>query len=122
MKTPNLRDLVIAGNHLRQKIKMWARLQHEHVLPLLGLFWGHEPLPGLVSPWMSNGNLIKFLDKHRNVFTQYERFRLVSFKFSWWIRCLILRFRYSWKILPRRCNIVGLLLYMKVGVLKGIFS
>jgi len=84
MKIPDRRDLVLTGNHLRLIIKMWARFQHEHILPLLGVFYGYGPLPGLVSPWMSNGNLIKFLDRHHNALTRYERFRLVSSSCRWW--------------------------------------
>jgi hypothetical protein len=67
------------GDYFRGKIKVWGRLQHEHILPLLGLSYGYGPLPGLVSPWMDNGTLIDFLYKRHKTFTRYERFRLVGY-------------------------------------------
>jgi len=62
---------------LRREVKIWARLHHEHILPLLGLVRDFGSVPGLVSPWMDNGTLVSFLQLS-NALTRYERFRLVS--------------------------------------------
>jgi len=67
-------------NRFTREIKVWGRLQHEHILPLLGVVYGFGPLPGLVSLWM--GTLYEYLDGRRheeNILTRFERFRLVSF-------------------------------------------
>jgi len=69
----------VSDKRLRQEIKVWPRLQHEHILPLLGLVrdFPGSSVPSLVSPWMHNGNLLNFL-QHSSALTRYERFRLVS--------------------------------------------
>jgi len=74
-----LADLTKIIKRLRQEIKVWARLQHEHILPLLGFVrdFTRSHVPSLVSPWMDNGTLVDFL-KRSNALTRYERFRLVS--------------------------------------------
>jgi hypothetical protein len=72
-------DLTKNGDLLRRKIKVWGRLQNEHILPLLGLCHGYGALPGLVSPWMDNGSLMYFLYRRHITLTRYECFRLVSY-------------------------------------------
>ncbi|OJA17991.1 hypothetical protein AZE42_13145 [Rhizopogon vesiculosus] len=39
------------------------QLQHENLLPLLGLSYEFGPLPAMVSPWMQNGSLTTYLGK-----------------------------------------------------------
>ena len=39
------------------------QLQHENLLPLLGLSYEFGPLPAMVSPWMQNGSLTTYLAK-----------------------------------------------------------
>jgi serine/threonine protein kinase len=73
----DLTNLTRTIKRLRQEIKVWARLQHEHILPLLGLVRDFGSVPGLVLPWMHNGNLLSFLQRN-SALTRYERFRLVS--------------------------------------------
>jgi len=65
---------------LRREIKAWARLQHEHILPLLGLVcdFPGSSVPSLVSPWMDNRSLVYYLNHRSSALTRYERFRLVS--------------------------------------------
>src|SRR6267154_4259131 len=52
--------LTMRSKRLIREIKIWGRLQNDHILPLLGLVQGHGPLPSLVSPWMDNGTLVEF--------------------------------------------------------------
>ncbi|KAG2359598.1 kinase-like domain-containing protein [Suillus spraguei] len=66
------------GEELRREIKVWGRLQNEHILPLLGLVHGYGPLPGLVSPWIDSGSLIELLVRRQNILTRHERFRLLQ--------------------------------------------
>lgn len=74
----NSDSLSIKGEELRREIKVWGRLQNEHILPLLGLIHGYGPLPGLVSPWINSGSLIELLARHHNILTRHERFRLLQ--------------------------------------------
>lgn len=82
----DLEDLTNRCYHLRRKIKIWGRLQHEHILPLLGVVHGlgYSPLPGLVTPWVDNGTLQNFLSRRQNTLTRFERFCLVGcFCYGW---------------------------------------
>jgi len=71
--------LTMISDRLIREIKVWGRLQNDHILPLLGLFQGYGPLPGLVSPLMDNGTLVEFLHRRHDTLTRCERFRLVGF-------------------------------------------
>jgi hypothetical protein len=114
----NQHDLTKQGE-LRRKIKVWARLQNEHILPLLGLCRGYGALPGLVSPWMDNGSLMYFLYRSHKTLTRYERFRLVgNFVYDWTHNLPV----FSWKILPRRYSIVRLLFYGGASTSKSFYQ
>ncbi len=41
-------------------MRVWSRLEHANVVPLLG-FVNDINGPGLVAPWYSNGDVIKFI-------------------------------------------------------------
>ncbi|KAJ6526551.1 kinase-like domain-containing protein [Mycena vulgaris] len=44
---------------------IWQRLQHKHVLPMMGIDRESFPLEFcLVSPWMKNGTVLKYLREH----------------------------------------------------------
>ncbi|OJA09355.1 hypothetical protein AZE42_05976 [Rhizopogon vesiculosus] len=62
---------------VRREVKLWGRLQNEHILPLLGLVHDTGSLPGLVVPWMEHGSLGDFLRRHHNTLTRFQRFRLL---------------------------------------------
>ena len=49
-----------------RELKIWTELNHRNVLPCLG-FAEYNNLPALVSEWMENGNVIKFLTNYENV-------------------------------------------------------
>jgi len=51
----------------------WKTLRHPNVLPLLGVIMTEDRF-GMVSEWMSNGNINQFVMEHRDV----NRFELVS--------------------------------------------
>ncbi|KLO13879.1 kinase-like protein [Schizopora paradoxa] len=47
---------------LAKEIRIWAKLVHENVLPLLGYFTeGDGAMPSLVSEWMAKGTLYDFM-------------------------------------------------------------
>jgi len=56
----------------------WNQLKDDHILPLCGITYGFGPVPAIVSPWMDNGSLSTYLDKHYNDLTETCKFSLVS--------------------------------------------
>ncbi len=54
--------LELLRKRLAREIRIWASLEHENVLPLLGYFVeGEKKLPNLVSLWMANGSLHEYM-------------------------------------------------------------
>ncbi|KAF8842585.1 kinase-like protein [Paxillus ammoniavirescens] len=49
------------GKKLRGEVHIWIRLNHPNVLKLHGIADGFAPLPALVSPWVENGTLTRYL-------------------------------------------------------------
>ena len=56
-----------------KEVVTWKALRHPNVLPLLGVTMGKR-LFAMVSEWMVNGNIIEFVEAHRNA----NRFELVG--------------------------------------------
>ncbi|KAG1870697.1 kinase-like domain-containing protein [Suillus subalutaceus] len=77
LQPENASDLTKRYNELLEEIKVWGRLQNEHILPVLGHVYGHGHLPSLVFPWMENGSLTNFL-RERKTLERGERFRLLQ--------------------------------------------
>ncbi|KAG2146064.1 kinase-like domain-containing protein [Suillus bovinus] len=77
LQPKNILDLTGRYDELLQEIRVWGRLQNEHILPVLGYVCGHGHLPSLVFPWMENGNLTNFLREHESL-ERGERFRLLQ--------------------------------------------
>ncbi len=45
-----------------KEVKIWAKLMHPNVLPLLGIFVDHvNATPNLVSEWMVNGTASRYM-------------------------------------------------------------
>jgi hypothetical protein len=106
-------DLAKRHDELLEEIKVWGRLQNEHILPVLGHAYGHGRLPSLVFPWMENGSLTNFLRGHKTL-ERGERFRLVSPSDYDGIHVQTSFCVFSCKISPRHCNIVCLPVYKSV--------
>ncbi|KLO07075.1 kinase-like protein [Schizopora paradoxa] len=57
-----LMDDVCFENILEREVRLWSRLKHPNVLPLLGFFLeGKRALPNLVSEWMGGGTLTTYM-------------------------------------------------------------
>jgi len=56
-----------------KEVVTWKSLQHPNVLPLLGVTMGKR-LFAMVSEWMVNGNIVEFVNAHREA----NRFKLVG--------------------------------------------
>ncbi|OJA17909.1 hypothetical protein AZE42_09199, partial [Rhizopogon vesiculosus] len=73
--------LVMIRDHfqrLMDDFSRWKQLKHDHILPLCGITYGFGPVPAMVYPWMHNGTLSTYLDKHHDNLTQIHKFDLVS--------------------------------------------
>ncbi|KIM74971.1 hypothetical protein PILCRDRAFT_688571 [Piloderma croceum F 1598] len=69
----------ILNKRLRKEILVWHALEHQHILPLLGLTYdfGRDKPMGMVCPWLDNGNLNGYLDRHAATLTLRDRFRIL---------------------------------------------
>ena len=56
---------------------MWKALQHQNVLPLIGVMMSETQFI-MISDWMMNGNIIDFVKAHPDA----NRLELVGFLFS----------------------------------------
>ena len=70
-----IEQLVIAAiaQTFCKEVVTWKSLHHPNVLPLLGVTMG-ERLFAMVSEWMVNGNIVDFVEAHREA----NRFELVG--------------------------------------------
>ena len=71
----DLMILVIAQTFCKEVVT-WKALCHPNVLPLLGVTMGTKVF-AMVSEWMVNGNIIEFIEAHRDA----NRFELVGLHF-----------------------------------------
>lgn len=62
---------------IRRELKVWLRLKHPTVVPLLGIAYVRPPLPALVSKWMSAGTLRAFIEESTAI-TVSTRVRLAK--------------------------------------------
>ena len=59
-------------------ISKWKQFDHECVLPLFGITYAFGPVPAIVSPWMDNGSLTTYLDRHHHSLSETHKLDLVS--------------------------------------------
>ncbi|KIJ09699.1 hypothetical protein PAXINDRAFT_17217 [Paxillus involutus ATCC 200175] len=72
--TTNLEE---RGKKLRGEVHIWIRLDHPNVLKLYGIADEFAPLPALVSPWVENGTLTKYLDGPGREISKEERITIL---------------------------------------------
>ncbi|CAA7263885.1 unnamed protein product [Cyclocybe aegerita] len=71
-------------NRLRREIKVWKRLCHPNIVPLLGFVRSFQtgyytsPLLSMVCPWMAGGSLTKYLQARNQDLTLKDRFQLLT--------------------------------------------
>ncbi|KAG1870694.1 kinase-like domain-containing protein [Suillus subalutaceus] len=64
-------------NRLFREIKIWMRLEHENIVPFLGVTEGFGSLPALVSPWFKNGVLTEYLQREHETLSYSQKFALL---------------------------------------------
>ncbi|OAX39444.1 kinase-like protein [Rhizopogon vinicolor AM-OR11-026] len=68
----------VVNKRLMDDFFKWKQLKHDHILPLYGITYGFGPVLAIVSPWMHNGSLSTYLDKHHDNLTQVHKFDLLA--------------------------------------------
>jgi len=68
----------IVKKRLMDDFSRWKQLEHDRILPLYGITYGFGPVPAIVSPWMDNGSLSTYLDKHYDDLTETHKFALLA--------------------------------------------
>lgn len=63
---------------MRRELRVWFRLRHSTIVPLLGIAYVESPLPALVSQWMPFGTLDIYLEKQATALTASTKVALVS--------------------------------------------
>jgi len=58
---------------LRRELRIWCKLDHRNVVPLLGVVSDFGHLLSMVSPWLSNGSLHKYLADHHMLHASNRR-------------------------------------------------
>lgn len=53
------------NKRLNRENAVWGRLRHPHILPVLGVCPGDEPL--LITPWMRNGSLSNYIENNSDL-------------------------------------------------------
>ena len=67
--------LVLTTQRFCKEVMSWKALRHPNALPLLGVMMTNNEFV-MVSKWMANGNIIEFIEAHRDA----NRFKLVGFR------------------------------------------
>jgi hypothetical protein len=64
---------------VRRELGIWKRLDHVNIVPFLGTAYGFgmSGAMSLVSLWMSNGSLYKFLQSHDDTLRAIHRLQFV---------------------------------------------
>ncbi|KAF8552980.1 kinase-like protein [Imleria badia] len=65
------------SKRIYRELKVWAKLEHECVLPLYGISFGFGKFPAMVCPWLEGGTLSKYLEHHEGV-QLHTRLQLLS--------------------------------------------
>lgn len=68
----------VVYKRLMNDFHKWKPLRHDNILPLCGITYGFGPVPAIVSPWMSNGSLSTYLEKHYDSLSTAHKFGLLA--------------------------------------------
>ncbi|KAJ8583447.1 kinase-like protein [Rhizopogon salebrosus TDB-379] len=65
---------------LRRELKVWSRLRHERILPLLGVAYDFGPHTAMICPWVDGGALTDFLTSRQGqeTLTCQDKFSLLN--------------------------------------------
>jgi hypothetical protein len=69
---------LVASQRFLSDFRDRKQLQHENLLPLLGISYDFGPLPAMVSPWMDNDSLTTYLKCNFTTLTVEIQIQIVS--------------------------------------------
>jgi serine/threonine protein kinase len=72
-----VRDDVEILVRLFREIKIWMQLEHENIVPFLGVTHGFGLLPALVLPWLEHGALTGYLQRQYEMLSYNQKFALL---------------------------------------------
>lgn len=62
---------------MRRELRLWFRLRHLNIVPLLGTARVGSPWPALVYPWMPSGTLYVYLEEQATTLSASTKVGLV---------------------------------------------
>ncbi|KAG1777031.1 kinase-like domain-containing protein [Suillus placidus] len=68
----------VAVKAMRRELRLWFRLRHLNIVPLLGIAHVESPWPALVYPWMPSGTLYIYLEKQATTLSASTKIGLVK--------------------------------------------
>lgn len=74
----NNADRLMIINRLFREIKLWLKLEHKNIVPLLGVADGFGSLPALVSLWLENGALTGYIQREHKMLSHNRKFALLE--------------------------------------------
>jgi len=66
------------SRRVRRELRVWGRLKHECILPLLGVARNFGPYPAMVCPWIRDGTLTGFLVRQHDTLSSQDKFSLLN--------------------------------------------
>ncbi|OAX34041.1 kinase-like protein [Rhizopogon vinicolor AM-OR11-026] len=73
-------DVLMRKNsrRVRRELKVWERLKHDCILPLLGVADNFGPYPAMICPWVKNGTLTSFLERQQDTLSCQDKFSILN--------------------------------------------
>ncbi|KAJ7191639.1 TKL/TKL-ccin protein kinase [Mycena pura] len=62
---------------LARELSVWKRLEHKHVLRLLGTVAGFGPYASMVCPWLEQGSVSKYMERRGDILSMTDRLQLL---------------------------------------------
>ncbi|KAJ7468748.1 TKL/TKL-ccin protein kinase [Mycena latifolia] len=62
---------------LARELRVWKRLDHKHVLKLLGTVSDFGPCDSMVCPWLEQGSVSKYMERRGDILSMTDRLQLL---------------------------------------------
>ncbi|KAJ7157940.1 TKL/TKL-ccin protein kinase [Mycena crocata] len=65
------------NKRLARELGVWKRLDHKHVLKLIGTVSDFGPYDSMVCPWLEQGSVSKYMERHGDLLSMTDRLQLL---------------------------------------------
>ncbi|KAJ7500959.1 TKL/TKL-ccin protein kinase [Mycena galericulata] len=65
------------NKRLARELSVWKRLEHKHVLKLLGTVSDFGPYDSMVCPWLEQGSVSKYMERRGDILSMTDRLQLL---------------------------------------------